>query len=53
MSRARWLTLGCLCFALVSGPADRTRASLVISSGLGTTHAGNLVANGSFETGAP
>lgn len=53
MSRARWLTLGCLCFALVSGAADRARASLVITSGLGTTHAGNLVANGSFETGAP
>jgi hypothetical protein len=37
----------------VSGAADRARASLVISSGLGTTHAGNLVTNGSFETGAP
>jgi hypothetical protein len=45
--------LGCLCFALSSGAADRARASLVITSGLGTTHAGNLVANGSFETGAP
>ena len=26
---------------------------MVISSGLGTTHTGNLVGNGSFETGAP
>jgi len=52
MSRARWLTSGCLCLALVSGAAE-ARASLIITSGLGTTHAGNLVVNGSFETGAP
>ena len=29
------------------------RASLTLSTGLGATHAGNLVANGSFESGAP
>ncbi len=29
------------------------RASLILGTGLGTTHAGNLVTNGSFETGAP
>jgi hypothetical protein len=33
--------------------ADRAEAALVLSSGLGTTHAGNLVTNGSFEIGAP
>jgi len=53
MARSHWLTLGCLCFALSLGASDRARASLVISSSLGTTHAGNLVVNGSFETGAP
>jgi hypothetical protein len=44
---------GCLCFALLSVLVDRSHASLVLTSGLGTTHAGNLVVNGSFETGAP
>jgi len=53
MRRARCSVLSCLCFVLVSGAADRARASLIIGSGLGTTHAGNLVVNGSFETGAP
>ena len=53
MSRSRWWMLVCLCFAVVFGGADRARASLVIGSGLGTTHVGNLVTNGSFETGAP
>ncbi len=43
----------CLCCALVSITTSRARAALVLGSGLGTTHAGNLVANGSFETGAP
>lgn len=53
MGRVRWsLSVG-LCFALVAGAADRAGASLAISSGLGTTHVGNLVVNGSFETGAP
>jgi hypothetical protein len=28
-------------------------ASLILGTGLGATHTGNLVANGSFETGAP
>ncbi|HUK62852.1 MAG TPA: hypothetical protein VLV15_05950 [Dongiaceae bacterium] len=40
-------------FALLSGAAGRAGASLVMGSGLGTTHVGNLVTNGSFETGAP
>src|SRR3977135_1967145 len=29
------------------------RASLTLTSGVGTTHAGNLVTNGSFEVAAP
>ena len=33
--------------------AGIARASLTLGSGLGTTHAGNLVTNGSFEVGAP
>jgi hypothetical protein len=33
--------------------ASGANASLTMSSGLGTTHTGNLVANGSFEIGAP
>ncbi|RIL07337.1 MAG: hypothetical protein DCC71_03230 [Proteobacteria bacterium] len=57
MLRARRSTVVGLCFALgialVCGGADGARASLVLTSGLGTTHAGNLVVNGSFETGAP
>jgi hypothetical protein len=53
MRSAQWLTSACLCCALVSGAVDQANASLTIASGLGTTHAGNLVANGSFETGAP
>lgn len=43
----------CLCLALFLGGADRAHAALTITSGLGTTPTGNLVANGSFETGAP
>lgn len=31
----------------------QSEASLVLSNGLGTTQAGNLVTNGSFENGAP
>lgn len=53
MHRVRWSLFGCLCLVLVSAPADRARASLILSNNLGTTHAGNLVVNGSFETGAP
>lgn len=40
-------------FGLALGTADPTHASLTLSTGLGTTHAGNLVTNGSFEIGAP
>ncbi len=53
MKTAQWLTCACVCCGVVLGVVDRARASLTITSGLGTTHAGNLVLNGSFETGAP
>jgi hypothetical protein len=33
--------------------ASTSHASLTLTSGLGTTHANNLVTNGSFEIGAP
>jgi len=53
MARVRvGMALGCG-LALGSIGAAPAQGSLVISSGLGTTHAGNLVVNGSFETGAP
>lgn len=45
--------LALLCVGLILFAAGRADASLTIGSGLGTTHAGNLVANGSFEIGAP
>ena len=53
MRSAQWLSSVGLCCALVSGAVDQARASLTIASGLGTTHVGNLVLNGSFETGSP
>lgn len=53
MRSLQWLASACLCCALVLGAVDQARASLVLGSSLGTTHVGNLVANGSFETGAP
>lgn len=53
MRSVLWRWSICLCCALVVGAADRARAALTITSGLGTTHVGNLVANGSFEIGAP
>ena len=53
MRSTQRLTSVCLCCAIVSGAVHQARASLTIGSGLGTTHAGNLVVNGSFETGAP
>ena len=53
MKSARTLVSFALAFALVLSSANRARASLTLASGLGTTHAGNLVANGSFEGGAP
>ena len=37
---------------LICGAGDAS-ASLILGSGLGTSHVGNLVANGSFEVGAP
>jgi hypothetical protein len=40
-------------FALAMGIRTSAEASLTLTTGLGTTHAGNLVANGSFEIGAP
>ena len=53
MRSTQWLTTVCLCCALVASAVGPARAALTITSGLGTTHAGNLVGNGSFETGAP
>ena len=43
----------CLALALLLSSLATAQASLTFSSGLGTTHVGNLVANGSFELGAP
>jgi hypothetical protein len=42
--------VGCVVW-LIGAPVSE--ASLTIASGLGTTHVGNLVLNGSFELGAP
>lgn len=53
MKFVRWSVTACLCCAFSLVASGRAWASLTIASGLGTTHAGNLVANGSFETGAP
>jgi hypothetical protein len=53
MNSAQWLTRACVCCGLVLGSMGNARASLTIGSSLGTTHAGNLVTNGSFETGRP
>ncbi|MBC7784296.1 MAG: PEP-CTERM sorting domain-containing protein [Burkholderiales bacterium] len=52
MSLFRFLqpAVGC---ALLFCVSHVSRASLTLSSGLGTTHTGNLVVNGSFELGAP
>jgi hypothetical protein len=41
---------GCVALAFLASPAH---ASLVLTTGLGTTQVGNLVQNGSFEIGAP
>ncbi|HVP12069.1 MAG TPA: PEP-CTERM sorting domain-containing protein [Phycisphaerae bacterium] len=46
------LRLLCCC-AVLTCTWRETQASLILTSGLGTTHAGNLVINGSFEIGAP
>lgn len=42
-----------LAFPAMLGADHAAHASLTIASGLGTTHAGNLVNNGSFEIAAP
>ncbi len=47
MKTATALVLGLACMCT---PAQ---ASLTLTTGLGTTHTGNMVANGSFESGAP
>lgn len=43
----------CFGCALVLCPTSLTQAALTIASGLGTTHVGNIVVNGSFELAAP
>ena len=53
MKSAQWLTRACVFCGLVLGSMGDVRASLTIGSSLGTTHPGNLVKNGSFETGRP
>jgi len=51
-STLRWASFA-VCCALLTTAIQPAQASLTLSTGLGTTHAGNLVSNGSFETGAP
>jgi hypothetical protein len=51
MKSASWIAFTLSCGLLLT--SHTAWASLTLSSSLGTTHAGNLVANGSFETGAP
>jgi PEP-CTERM motif len=53
MKSTRWISSVLFCVAILWGATDQARASMTLGTGLGTTHAGNLVANGSFETGAP
>ncbi len=53
MKSAPWFFRACVCFSFVLGCMGDAQASLTIGSSLGTTHAGNLVTNGSFETGRP
>ena len=53
MISAQRLTVSCCSCCAVSGAIHRAQAALTIGSGLGTTHTGNLVGNGSFETAAP
>lgn len=45
------IALALLCGSLLD--SNPSWAALTLSSGLGTTHVGNLVVNGSFENGAP
>ena len=51
MKSTRRIGLVCLCCVIAA--LDQAHAALTITSGLGTTHVGNLVSNGSFESGAP
>lgn len=53
MKSARWQRFVLLAVAILFLCAGPSRAALTLTSSLGTTHAGNLVSNGSFETGAP
>ena len=50
-----WLLVISFCVgcALLTLSGTDARASLILVTGAGTTHTGNLVTNGSFETGAP
>lgn len=45
--------VGLGCYSVLLMCSLNAEAALTLGSGLGTTHAGNLVTNGSFETGAP
>lgn len=50
MSIVRWRALVATCTLIF---AINAHGGLTLSTGLGTTHVGNLVVNGSFEIGAP
>src|SRR4029079_5023854 len=52
-SALKLASLRALAVAAIIAGSRSSFASLTLGSGLGTTHAGNLVTNGSFENGAP
>src|SRR4051812_13347198 len=47
------LVVGAVALGAFVSAASTARATLTLSSGIGATHAGNLVTNGSFENAAP
>jgi hypothetical protein len=53
MSSIRIASLVVVGFALAIEAQNSAQAALTLTTGLGTTHVGNLVTNGSFEIGAP
>ncbi|MBX7166938.1 MAG: PEP-CTERM sorting domain-containing protein [Pirellulales bacterium] len=53
MKRCSWRNFYLACLFACLGAPQPCLAGLTMTSGIGATHAGNLVTNGSFETGAP
>ncbi len=53
MKRILRVTFRCAALIVACAVGPAAWASLTITTALGTTHSGNLVNNGSFETGAP